>query len=205
MLALFERPLDPGWVYPCTVEDIRCGLSRLPAEDLDGIWAVGLVPSTRDNGVAYAMYHPGCKPMIRIPAWRDSFALRHWAGTRRSELYAEHGVELAYGMSLEQVGNRWVSRWEYEDLRRYLVEHVLPHEVGHHVCHTQRIREGLEPCPGAVACEQFAEDYALRLNRDIVAVRRRHSSLRHCHTWPHGYRPPHRPNPSPRLHPAQRF
>src|SRR6476661_4215746 len=132
MIAIFERPVLPGWVYPCTVEDIRQQLSTLPAEGLEGLWAVGLVPSTR-KGRFSGLYWGGEKPYIHTLAYEESLRYRYAGRARRGELERDQTVELQFGMRTEQRGNRWWCEWSPEDLRRYTLEHVLIHEVGHHV------------------------------------------------------------------------
>ena len=66
------------------------------------------------------------------------------------------------GMQVEKVGGRWYCRWSAEDLRLFMLEHVLIHEVGHHVQCTQRQRQGVDPWPSRRVSEQFAEAYACR-------------------------------------------
>ena len=74
-------------------------------------------------------------------------------------------VELSYGMRTERAGSRLLCHWEPECLRRYVAEHVLLHEIGHHVQRRQRLRAGLTAFPGHTASEQIADDYALRWAR----------------------------------------
>ena len=65
-------------------------------------------------------------------------------------------------MRLEQVGSRWLCRWRAEDMRRFVLEHVLLHEIGHHVYWKERARLGLVARLALAVREQFAEAYALR-------------------------------------------
>ena len=171
MVSMFERQLSPGWIYPCTVEDIRRGLEQLPEEDLEGLWAVGLVCSTRKYHSANARYLVGEKPCIHIYSYPETLAYKLPPYVRHRDI--EHGlcVERDFGMRLEPVGSRWWCHWDAEDLRRFIVQHVLPHEVGHHVSHQTRSSGGLERCPGTGACEQFAEAYARRHWRQEKALR----------------------------------
>jgi hypothetical protein len=106
-------------------------------------------------------------------------------------------------MQVEQSNNRWVCRWRLEMLRAFILGHVLPHEIGHHICHTQRLQQGRTACPGEAACEQFAEDYALRLQRELPRLKRVAYRRTCCHKWPHGDRLPHLPQQGCRLYPAQ--
>ena len=108
MIAIFERPLLPGWVYPCTVDDIREQLSTLPAEDLEGIGAVGLVPSTRKNCSANGRYSGGLPPTnIYLYSHHESLRYKQAAGTRPGDLDWGLYVEREFGMRVEKVGSRW--------------------------------------------------------------------------------------------------
>lgn len=162
MPSVFQRPLPPGWVYPCTTADLVQSLSVLPPEFLEGLWAVGLVPATRKNCAAYARYFPGLKPVIHVYSCPESFTYKLRSGTRRSDLIPGSGMELEYGIRWEDADSCLVSVWEPEDLRRFVTEFVLLHEVGHHVCHRERKRDGWSPCPGNHVCEQYAEAFAER-------------------------------------------
>ena len=75
-------------------------------------------------------------------------------------------IERHFGMRVERVGSRWYCRWSAKDLRRFVLEHVLIHEVGHPVLRTQRLRQGVQPWPGRQVSEQFAEAYACRYLRE---------------------------------------
>lgn len=104
-------------------------------------------------------------PVIHLYAWPESLSFK----TRRRYSVGEweqcFAVELSYGMWVERIGSRLLCRWESECLRRYVAEHVLLHEIGHHVQRRQRRRAGFSSFPGHTASEQFADDYALRLAR----------------------------------------
>jgi hypothetical protein len=163
-VQLFERDLPEGWVYPCTLEDIKNQLERIPATDLEGIWSIGLVPATRRDNAADARYFGGDKPTIHIYSFPSTMVFKQPAHAKRSGI--ENGLrkEIAFGMEIEQRGSRWFCRWQPENLHRFVLEHVLPHEIGHHVYHkTHNVRGGL--CRNRASCEQFAEAYARRISR----------------------------------------
>ncbi len=71
-------------------------------------------------------------------------------------------MELQFGMTVERHGSRYTCAWSADNLRRFILEHVLLHEVGHHVYHLQRRERGLPYHPNTVESEQFAEAYACR-------------------------------------------
>ena len=65
-------------------------------------------------------------------------------------------------MEISEAGSRCVTRWQAEALRRFIVEHVLAHEIGHHVHYRSRFLAGYIARPGRTEAEQFAEAYAVR-------------------------------------------
>jgi hypothetical protein len=168
---VFARPIPDGWVYPCSAEDIRSRLALVPAEDLRGLWAVGLAPATRKDCWANGRYVPGTRPVITLYSYRQGLSYKQPAGTRRGDLETDLRVERAFGMRTEEIGSRWVCTWSAEDLRAFIVEHVLLHEIGHHVYYVQRGLQGLPPSRNRVEREQFAEAYALRISRGSLGPR----------------------------------
>src|SRR5205085_2279934 len=85
-IHLFERPVIPGWVYPCTLEEIESRLARLPGEDLDGLWAVGLVPSTRKDDSADGRYYQGDRPAIHLYSFPATFRFKLKAHTTPGQI-----------------------------------------------------------------------------------------------------------------------
>ncbi len=167
IVNLFERPLPFGWLYPCSLQDIASSLSRLPIHDLEGLWAVGLVPSTQKENTADARYFSGEKPTIHVYSYRETLNYKQPPHVKQGDIEQGLAIEMAYGMCLEMVGRRWICQWSRDNLRRFILDHVLIHEIGHHVFHQQRLKQKLTASPSARLREQFAEDYA-----------RRHSQLR---------------------------
>jgi hypothetical protein len=171
MIRVFEKPLHPGWVYPCTVEEIEQQLLTFPPEDLAGLAVICLVPALRrdlqDRGVDGRYCRSGAT--IYLYGCPDSFAYKFSKGTKRHHL-AHLEVERSFGMQVEQIGRRWFCRWDREDWRRFVLEHVLPHEIGHHVCGPS---------------EKLAEEYALRylqsLHHEADALASRKQEF-----WSHG-------------------
>ena len=174
-IPIFERPLPGGKKhrYPCTVNEIRRQLALVPEYDLEGLWAIGLWPCDFYHSDAYATYfrrhYPERKPMIVV--WSDAGGLQFKLRRRCDPGYVERWfhVEAEYDIQMDNSGARTVCRWSKEDLSRYLVEHVLLHEIGHHVQYQQRQRSKLARRLPSNLQEQFAEDYAIRFNRQRKA------------------------------------
>jgi hypothetical protein len=154
MVKVIEKPLHPGWVYPCTVEEIEQQLLTFPPEDLAGLAAICLVPAILKELKAWGVngrYHRS-RASICLFGCPDSFSYKFPKGWKRHHVEPDLVVERSFGMRVEQIGRRWFCRWDREDWRRFVLEHVLPHEIGHHVC-------GLS--------EELAEDYARRYLRRL--------------------------------------
>ena len=170
-IRLFEKALPEGWVYPCTLEDLREQLLRLPLDDLRGLHAIGLAASTRRDHAANGRYCFGPAPVIRLYSFPTDLRYKLPARTRSSEIECGLAVEQVYGLQVERVGSRYYLHWETSDLRRFILEHVLPHEVGHHVYHTRRREAGYVFRPGTAESEQFAEAYARRMRPETGRAR----------------------------------
>lgn len=164
--SLFERPMPgSGGVYPCALCDLEGALTGIPRSDLAGLLAIGLVPSTAKDCHANARYFFTPRPEIHIYAYPTSLTIKLQPHLDQGRLENLYRVEREFGMEDVQVGSRWLGRWRADDLRRFILEHVLPHEIGHHVYHMQRKGQGLVHRPGTRESEQFAEAYARRLAR----------------------------------------
>ncbi len=171
-VAVFERPLPPNSShrYPCTVEDICAQLARVPEYDLEGLWTIGLAPLVRKDDYAHGIYYrrkyPMRKPVILLHSFQ--YTRNFWLGKRTDPGYIEQHwhVECSYGMQMERRGKEVLCRWSAENYRRYIVEHVLLHEIGHHVLYQQRWRARQSRELPSHIHEQFAEDYAIRFQRE---------------------------------------
>ncbi len=171
MITFFIEPIPNGWVYPCTLEDIEHQLKLVSPEDLKGLCAVGLVPSTNKQFSADGRYRAMSKPTIYLYSYPESLTFRQPAHTKRSDIEHWKAIELEYGMTIREEGSRWICQWRADNLRRFVLEHVLIHEIGHHVLLKKRISEGLNNKPSVQVSEQFADDYAVRWQRSMGLIK----------------------------------
>ena len=158
MMDVIERPLRSGWVYPCTLEDLERKLREFPEDDLEGIRLVEMVPTSKYDEGTYGKYQYEKRPYIQIFAQPRELTYR--ANMGRRHIPCCLADEVRFGMKVEDRGRTLLCRWEPEALRNYVVDFVLPHEVGHHVCHLRRLDRGRTACPGTRECERFADTYA---------------------------------------------
>jgi hypothetical protein len=154
MVRVIEKPLHPGWVYPCTVEEIQQQLLTFPPADLDGLAMVCLCPATRRELKEWGLYgaYYRTRAKIDLCGWPAALTDKFPKEWKRHHIDPQLVVQRSFGMQVEQIGRRWYCRWAREDWRCYVLEHVLPHEIGHHVgwVRNENLSEG------------FADDYALR-------------------------------------------
>lgn len=154
--TVFESPVPKGWVYPCTVADLRSRLTAFPDDDLFGLHAAGLVPSTKKNHMADGRYFSHPKPVIHIYSIDESLSYKQPPHVK--EGWLKDSMAARYGMEFRKNGSRWICSWSQERLQRFILEYVVAHELGHHVYHKERY--GLSR--SREESEKFAESYAMR-------------------------------------------
>lgn len=83
-IICFEEPVISGYLYPCSLADIRACLARMPENDLQGLAAVGLVSVTRKDASAYARYFSNPKPTIHIHSFAETLSYKQPANTKKN-------------------------------------------------------------------------------------------------------------------------
>ncbi len=159
MIRLFQRPILPGWIYPCTLEEIKTKLETVPPNDLENLYAIGLQASTKKDNSANGRYVYDDKPTIYLYSFQDDYQYRLPACTKRKDLLRSFEVEQKYGMIILWNNSKFTLKWTPDQLGNFILNHVLLHEIGHHVYFENRMKQGFK---GKVnrASEQFAEHYA---------------------------------------------
>jgi hypothetical protein len=126
-----RRP-SRGRHHPASAADVRDALATFGEEAYYGLESVELVPAPPAGGrlLFGELVGPG---QIRlydqpVPPWRLPYALSE---DERAELQKA-------GADLSEDG---VVSWPADSLRRFMLGHVLAHELGHHVLqHERRLR-----------------------------------------------------------------
>jgi hypothetical protein len=126
------RHPGPGRHHPASAAEVRRALRAFGEEAYYGIKSVELVPAPpARKGLAFAgLIEPGRIVLYdQAPSpWRLGFAL---ASKERAQLQAA-------GADLREEG---VVAWPGDTLRRFMLGHVLAHELGHHLLqHERRLR-----------------------------------------------------------------
>lgn len=160
MIRLFQRPILPGWIYPCTLEDIKTKLETVPPNDLKNLYAIGLQASTKKDNSANGRYIYTDKPTIYLYSFHDDFQYRLPTNTKRKDLLLGFEVEMKYGMTILGDDSKFTLNWTPDQLRNFILNHVLLHEIGHHVYFENRLKKGFKSNVNRADSEQFAEHYA---------------------------------------------
>lgn len=143
--------LPDGYIYPCTVQDIKNILMEIPLEHLDGIKRIRLSSQKVTN--ADASYNNGTINIYAVP--RDlKFIFMEKPPESIVKEYSR------FGAKWEVLGESWYCYWKQDNFKKYILEHVLFHELGHHIDDYLSLR-------GRLGKEKFAERYALNLEKKI--------------------------------------
>jgi len=146
------------YVYPVTYRDVVSALGALPAEHRRLVRAVWL------------SYHR-CGGFGKAGDGLVNLNCGMWPS--RDHLLrprADCGIpDCAYGFGGRAglVGGRIYEVWRKDDYRRYILAHVLPHEVGHLIANA-----GGHHLDTARAEEAFCEQYAWEMCQGILAALR---------------------------------
>lgn len=145
--------------FPVGIQDVKSALKQLPEDDVQGIthiWFRRIRKSDYEEGnlpFASFLFGGGVRLIVLYP-WPTQMQL--WCGRRkpRGKFYKEiSGFAEEW---VEDDGGWWL-RFEEEGLRRYYIEVLLFHEVGHHVdAYRRRITAS-----NVKQLEDFADQYAI--------------------------------------------
>ncbi len=132
-LLLRDNP-SRDYFFPVSAEEVAAALERLPVQHREGITHIWLRKRTHRqsrSGAPLAEFICGSGVrLIVLYAWRADGVLPLG---RKKPQPREVSHFLRFGGVLRQARGFWVIAFEPQALRRYYVEHLLCHEVGHHV------------------------------------------------------------------------
>ena len=161
-LKFYEKPINSsGYVYPCTLEEIEQQLQNYPRKDIEGLYAVGLGPRSRSERTLMGFYERGKRPLIELKAYPSTLCERLPRYCQIGKSQRHLAVAIRHGMLLERERGWLYCKWQYDQLKRHMLEFILSHEVAHHVFDTQIARKTC--CTYTKeANESFADEYARR-------------------------------------------
>ena len=123
------------YFFPIGVDDVRRELAHLPQKDwreITHIW-FRRFKKTEYEADELPLAEFSCGRGVRLITlypWPRSLAWHHGDKKPPAAMYRvidRYGAELAFRRG------EWVSRWEDLGLRNFYIEHLLFHEIGHHV------------------------------------------------------------------------
>ena len=121
--------------FPITEQEIRRELSHLPRRDWKGITHIWLRRAKKseyeDRELPLAQFccGSGVRLIVLYP-WPVNLEWDH--GTKMPPPSLQKTLE-QYGAQLAHRANGWVSSWNLAGLKNFYIEHLLYHEIGHHV------------------------------------------------------------------------
>ncbi len=151
-------PLPRGYVYPCTIEEIRDKLNSLSPEMLRNVTTIHLCNQVKMNPGVDAHIYDGS--LIRIYPVPEKL---RWCYGRRKPNPAWAQERLEFGAYWEKIDNEWFLRWDMDSLRDYVLNHILLHEIAHSLDNTYY---------GTSRGERFAEAFAHRVGRNRELMRK---------------------------------
>jgi hypothetical protein len=151
-------PLPKGYVYPCSIEDIRRILKELPSVFLQNVSAIHLCNQVKMNPGVDAHIYDGS--YIRIYPVPDKL---RWNHGRKKPSPALAQERLEFGAYWQKMDGEWWLCWDKDTLKEYTLNHIFLHEIGHSLDnHYYGTRRG----------EKVAEAFAHRVGRNREIKRR---------------------------------
>ena len=151
-------PPPRGYVYPCSIEDIRRILKELPAVFLQNVSTIHLCNQVKMNPGVDAHIYDGS--YIRIYPVPDKL---RWNHGRKKPSPALAQERLEFGAYWRKMDGEWWLCWDKDTLKEYTLNHVFLHEIGHSLDnHYYGTRRG----------EKVAEAFAHRVGRNREIKRR---------------------------------
>jgi hypothetical protein len=169
-----ERPIylvdNPSrdFFFPVSVADVRATLEQLPPMCRNGLTHVWLRRVRKSDYEAltkpFASFIAGSGVrLIVLYAWPKDLLLpmgEKKPSQRKQRLYAPWGPELIHR------DKEWYFRWTQEGLRLFYLQHLLLHEVGHHVDLLFRRWSRAD----SKRAEEFADQYAIEWSHAATTV-----------------------------------
>ncbi len=160
-LVLIENRPHRDYYFPVTGNEVVARLRQLPADEIEGIthvWLRRMRPSDLGRPLGSYTSGPGFAVITLYPWPRD----RTWPAGRGKphRFWVKHAAR--FDGRLVPINGTWYAVFSEEGARRFFLDDLILHEVGHHndwrwsspANHRQ--------------CEEFADQYAARWARKLA-------------------------------------
>lgn len=165
---LIEDNPSRDYFFPLSVEQCWEAIQALPKADTKGlthVWCRRLSgASVRDGDYPFAEFicGSGVRVIVLYP-WPRSMRMRH--GSNKLSNRFSNELE-KYGAIIEYCDGQWTSKWGHAGLRKFYIEALIYHEVGHHVdWYSRRWSKANDR-----AVESAADEYAMQRTATAVHV-----------------------------------
>lgn len=155
---LLEENPSKGFVFPISGQEVLRHLRTYPSEAIEGITHIWLRRAKKtefESGtlpMAEFICGSGVRVIVLYP-WAKDLTL--WFGTKKPNAKDLHHYA-RWTEDLICKRSQWYLRWTPEALKRFYLDHLLAHEIGHHVDwyarHWSKANQKQR--------EEFAEQYA---------------------------------------------
>jgi hypothetical protein len=149
-VRLVIDPPPKGHIYPCTARELKRQLRRVPPRYLEGLRQIRFSNQIRRFRDRDADYLDG---EIRLFPYPERLIFP--ASPRPHDPWDQEW--LAWGAQVVDDGGVRSLQWTPAALRRYILEHVLLHELGHHYAAIQHLPDS----------ERQAEQVARRIREQL--------------------------------------
>ena len=119
-------PLPKGYIYPCSINDIRAKLGELSSKTLRNISVIHLCNQVKMNPGTDAHIYDGTH--IRIYPVPEKLRWNYGWNKPNPALAQER---LEFGAYWRKLDDEWWLCWDKDLVRDYFLNHVLIHEIGH--------------------------------------------------------------------------
>jgi hypothetical protein len=157
---LIEENPSKNFFFPLSVSEALEALKALPKRDYEGIthiWLKRIKLSDYENGslpLAEFICGSGVRVIV-LYSWSKDL-IQHFGQRKPSQRSINEYKK--YGAIFSKVGKNWVCKWELKQLRKFYINSLIYHEVGHHVDWYYRNWSGAN----LKQVEDYADQYAIQ-------------------------------------------
>ena len=154
--------------FPLNAEETLAAINALPKKDVEGITHIWLRRIKKKDYVeqaqplAWFICGSGVRLITLFP-WPNDMILRY--GTTKPSRKKITEAE-QFGAKIDKIDQIWVSRWTLEAVRKFYIQKIIFHEVGHHVDWYNRNWSK----SNRNQVEEFADQYAIAMTPNATHV-----------------------------------